>query len=171
MTIYFKISLFLQSAYQCVFVFVFKFCQWRHFLGKKVYYKINWLLQICLTNDVKNNFLYNFGCSNRYETTSFPNYAMLTTKQGERIFLFLLSPSKRELNLKAVVKLRQNKKSRIFICQALQNDEEHGTAKTKLERLQFSTSSLFFKIWSTCSCEFKAYFFYFSGLYTTCFLI
>ena len=32
------------------------------------------------------------------------------------------------------------------------------TAKRKLERLQFSTSSSFVKIWSACSCEFKAYF-------------
>ena len=32
------------------------------------------------------------------------------------------------------------------------------TAKKKLERLQFSTSSSFFKILSACSCEFKAYF-------------
>ena len=31
------------------------------------------------------------------------------------------------------------------------------TAKRKLERRQFSTSSSFFKIWSACSCEFKAY--------------
>ena len=30
------------------------------------------------------------------------------------------------------------------------------TAKRKLERHQFSTSSLFVKIWSSCSCEFKA---------------
>ena len=94
--------------------FFFKFCQWRHFFGKKVYDKISWLLQICLTNDVRNNYIYNFGC-NRYETTSFPNYATLTTKQGERIFLFLFSLSKRELNLKAVVKLWQNKKG-LNIC-------------------------------------------------------
>ena len=39
------------------------------------------------------------------------------------------------------------------------------TAKKKLERLQFSASSLFFKIWSACSCEFKAYFWTFWGLY------
>ena len=32
------------------------------------------------------------------------------------------------------------------------------TAKRKLERLQFSTSSSFVKIRSACSCEFKAYF-------------
>ena len=32
------------------------------------------------------------------------------------------------------------------------------TAERKLERLQFSTSSSFFKIWSACGCEFKAYF-------------
>ena len=32
------------------------------------------------------------------------------------------------------------------------------TAKRNLERLQFSTSSSFVKIWSACSCEFKAYF-------------
>ena len=32
------------------------------------------------------------------------------------------------------------------------------TAKKKLERLQFSTSSSFFKIKSACSCEFKAHF-------------
>ena len=39
------------------------------------------------------------------------------------------------------------------------------TAKRKLERLQFSTSSSFFKIWSACSCEFKAYFWTFWALY------
>ena len=40
-----------------------------------------------------------------------------------------------------------------------------GTAKRKLERLQFSTSSSFVKIWSACSCEFKAYFWTFWALY------
>ena len=40
-----------------------------------------------------------------------------------------------------------------------------STAKWKLERLQFSTSSLFVKIWSACSCEFKAYFWPFVALY------
>ena len=39
------------------------------------------------------------------------------------------------------------------------------TAKRKLERLQFSTSSSFGKIWSACSCEFKAYFWTFGALY------
>ena len=39
------------------------------------------------------------------------------------------------------------------------------TAKRKLERLQFSTSSSFVKIWSPCSCEFKAYFWTFRPLY------
>ena len=39
------------------------------------------------------------------------------------------------------------------------------TAKKNLERLQFSTSSSFFKIWSACSCEFKAYFWTFWALY------
>ena len=38
------------------------------------------------------------------------------------------------------------------------------TAKRKLERHQFSTSSLFVKIWSACSCEFKAYFWIFWAL-------
>ena len=32
-----------------------------------------------------------------------------------------------------------------------------GTAKRKLESLQFSTSSSFVKIWIACSCEFKGY--------------
>ena len=45
-----------------------------------------------------------------------------------------------------------------------------STAKMKLERLHFSTSSSFFNIWSACSCEFKVYFWTF-WLYTTCFLI
>ena len=36
-------------------------------------------------------------------------------------------------------------------------DQNFVTAKRKLERHQFSTSSLFVKIWSACSCEFKAY--------------
>ena len=40
-----------------------------------------------------------------------------------------------------------------------------STAKRKLERLQFSTSSSFVKIWSACSCEFKAYFWTFLALY------
>ena len=40
-----------------------------------------------------------------------------------------------------------------------------GTAKRKLERLQFDTSSSFVKIWSACSCEFKAYFLTFWALY------
>ena len=39
------------------------------------------------------------------------------------------------------------------------------TAKRRLERLQFSTSSSFVKIWSACSCEFKAYFWTFWALY------
>ena len=39
------------------------------------------------------------------------------------------------------------------------------TAKRKLERRQFSTSSSFVKIWSACSCEFKAYFWTFWALY------
>ena len=39
------------------------------------------------------------------------------------------------------------------------------TAKRKLERLQFSTSSSFVKIWSACSCEFKTYFWTFWALY------
>ena len=37
------------------------------------------------------------------------------------------------------------------------------TVKRKLERLQFPTSSSFVKIWSACSCEFKAYFLNFLG--------
>ena len=41
----------------------------------------------------------------------------------------------------------------------------HCTAKRKVERLQFSTSSSFVKIWSVCSCEFKAYFWTFWALY------
>ena len=39
------------------------------------------------------------------------------------------------------------------------------TAKRKLERRQFSTSSSFAKIWSACSCEFKEYFWIFWALY------
>ena len=39
------------------------------------------------------------------------------------------------------------------------------TAKRKLERLQFSTSSSFIKILSACSCKFKAYFWTFWALY------
>ena len=39
------------------------------------------------------------------------------------------------------------------------------TAKRKLDRLQFSTSSSFVKIWSACSCEFKAYCWTFWALY------
>ena len=41
----------------------------------------------------------------------------------------------------------------------------YHTAKRKLERLQLSTSSLFVKIWSACSCKFKAYFWTFWALY------
>ena len=41
----------------------------------------------------------------------------------------------------------------------------HSTAKRKLERRQFSTSSSFVKIWSPCSCEFKVYFWTFWALY------
>ena len=44
-------------------------------------------------------------------------------------------------------------------------DPTNFTAKRKLERLQFSTSSSFFKIGSACSCEFKAYFGTFWALY------
>ena len=43
--------------------------------------------------------------------------------------------------------------------------QDSCTAKRKLERLHFSTSSSFFKIWSACSCEFKAYFWSFWTLY------
>jgi hypothetical protein len=39
------------------------------------------------------------------------------------------------------------------------------SAKRKLERLQFSTSSSFVKICFACSCEFKAYFWTFWALY------
>ena len=39
------------------------------------------------------------------------------------------------------------------------------TSKRKLERLQFSTSSSFVKIWGACSGEFKAYFWTFWALY------
>ena len=39
------------------------------------------------------------------------------------------------------------------------------TAKRKLERRQFSTSSSFVKIWSACNCELKAYFWTFWALY------
>jgi hypothetical protein len=45
------------------------------------------------------------------------------------------------------------------------NSDIESTAKRKLERLQFSTSSSFFKIWCACSCEFKAYFWIFLALY------
>ena len=41
----------------------------------------------------------------------------------------------------------------------------HSTAKRKLERLQFSTSSSFVKIWSACSCKFQAHFWTFWALY------
>ena len=41
----------------------------------------------------------------------------------------------------------------------------HVTAKRKLERLQFSTSSSFVRIWSACSSEFKTYFWTFWALY------
>ena len=41
-----------------------------------------------------------------------------------------------------------------------------GTANRKLERLQFSTSSSFFKIRSACSGEFKVYFWTFWAWYT-----
>ena len=43
------------------------------------------------------------------------------------------------------------------------------TAKSKLERRQFSTSTSFVKIWSPCSCEFKAYFVNFLGSITLAF--
>ena len=39
------------------------------------------------------------------------------------------------------------------------------SAKRKLERLQFSTSSLFVKFWSACSFEFNVYFWTFWALY------
>ena len=42
-------------------------------------------------------------------------------------------------------------------------------AKRELERLQFSTSSSFVKIWNAWSCEFKAYFWIFSGFITLSF--
>ena len=50
-------------------------------------------------------------------------------------------------------------------------DNLHATAKRKLERLQFSTSSSFVKIWSASSCEFKAYFWTFSALYHLLFYV
>ena len=40
-----------------------------------------------------------------------------------------------------------------------------STAKRKLERLKFSTSSSFVKIWSASSCEFKVYFWTFWAIY------
>ena len=46
-----------------------------------------------------------------------------------------------------------------------EKDKQYCTAKRKLERLQISTSSSFVKIWSACSCEFKAYFWTFWALY------
>ena len=45
------------------------------------------------------------------------------------------------------------------------NPRKIHTAKRKLERLQFSTSSSFVKIGSACSCEFKSYFVTFWALY------
>ena len=53
--------------------------------------------------------------------------------------------------------------SRTTLCNDWKTDLA-GTAKRKLERLQFSTSSSFVKIWSACSCEFKAYFWTFWAL-------
>ena len=46
----------------------------------------------------------------------------------------------------------------------LTENEIGSTAKRKLERRQFSTSSSCVKIWSACSCEFKAYFWTFWAL-------
>ena len=45
------------------------------------------------------------------------------------------------------------------------------TANRKLERLQFSNSSSFVKIWSACSCEFKAFFWTFWALYNLLFYL
>ena len=53
-------------------------------------------------------------------------------------------------------KILRNLHRRFVLC---------STAKRKLERLQFSTSLSCVKIWSACSCEFKAYFWTFWALY------
>ena len=55
-------------------------------------------------------------------------------------------------------------------AEPLKKIEEVHTAKKKLERLQFSTSSSFFKIWSAVVVNLKHIFELF-WLYTTCFLI
>ena len=56
----------------------------------------------------------------------------------------------------------------IFWKNSLKNCFWPCTVQQKLERLQFSTSSPFFKIWSACSCEIKGYFW---TLWATCFFI
>ena len=60
-----------------------------------------------------------------------------------------------------------SKNERVFFAEHLSNFclMIVCTAKRKLERLQFSTSLSFVKIWSACSCEFKAYFWTFGALY------
>ena len=60
--------------------------------------------------------------------------------------------------------------SLFHVCHSLLFDREpqhRGPSKAmrKLERLQFSTSSSFVKIWSACSCEFKTYFWTFWALH------
>ena len=55
--------------------------------------------------------------------------------------------------------------STVLLTQILILTSKVATAKRKLERLQFSTSSSFVKIWSACSGEFKAYFWTFWALY------
>ena len=73
--------------------------------------------------------------------------------------------------LQIIVKFKVKESSRKFLLKkyyfslVLRKIWLKITAKRKLERLQFSTSSSFVKIWSACSCEFKAYSWTFWALY------
>ena len=74
------------------------------------------------------------------------------------------------LTLKTCLKVRASQIKKVFVwtdfwAKIYSRQNMIFTAKRKLDRLQFSTSSSFVKIWSACSCEFKAYFWTFWTLY------
>ena len=131
---------------------------WKNFVHKKGTFKFldfwiwyvfskYWqnILPLFQKSWLKNNHLY------RKVNLYYRIFHPLTTT-GLAPFLFLIV-----LNVRICIGLKRLRQS-----QERRNAQNNlsGTAKRKLERLQFSTSS-FFKIWS----EFKAYFWNFWALY------
>jgi hypothetical protein len=99
---------------------------------------------------------------------SIPSFGLTTFQEPNTTFFYYLV--NKSINL--ILRTLSLKFSNFIVCIPLEKrkrmtKDKHicvNTAKRKLERLQFSTSS-FVKIWSACSCEFNAYFWTFWALY------